>query len=169
MDVEDTGKRVCCTASLVDRDEDLELVDDCFENASTLSEDEKASLYYISGYVTYKEDLCASDTLIEVDHEAGEFTKLVSRGKLKHPPSNLYDLSLYMYTFFKSRSKKCCSKIFIEAYTFIYDCTGYKFDNIQRILSRFNNCFFKGFAKTETDKIKSNKDTKQRKKRKLES
>ena len=40
---------------------------------------------------------------------------------------------------------------------------------IQRILRRFNNCFLKGFAKNETDKIKRKKDTKERKKRKLES
>ena len=52
----------------------------------------------------------------------------------------------------------------MEAYTLIYDCTGYKFVNIQRILRRFNNWFFKGFAKNETEKIKRSKDTKERKK-----
>ena len=104
-DVEETERKICCTGSLVDSDEDLDLVDACFDNASILSEDEKASLYFISGYVTYKEDLSVPETLIEVDQEAAEFTKLVSRGKLKHPPSNLYDMSLYMYTFFKSRNK----------------------------------------------------------------
>ena len=51
-----------------------------------------------------------------------------------------------------------------------YECSGYDFPNINSILSRFNNCFFKGYAKNESDKIKSGKaDTKERKKRKLNS
>ena len=54
-DVVDADRRECCKGTFGDRDEDLELVDDCFENASELSEDEKAALYHISGYVTYKE------------------------------------------------------------------------------------------------------------------
>ena len=98
-----------------------------------------------------------------------EFTKLVSRNKLSHPPSELYDLSLYVYCFFKARSNKCCTKIFLEAYEFIYESTGYSLLNINSILRRFNNCFFKAYASSETSKITVVKDKKQRIKRKLSS
>jgi len=169
-ETEEIEKKDCCTASFIESDEDLELVDTCFENASVLSEDERAALYFISGYIAYKEKISEFDGMLtNSDHDAGEFTKLVSRGKLKHPPTDLYDMSLYLYTFFKSHIKKCCSKIFLEAFTYIYNCTNYEFDNIESILRRFTNCFFKGFVKTETDKIKNDNDTKQRKKRKLDS
>ena len=110
--VVDTNKNECCEGNLDDRDEDLELPDSCFNYASDLSEDEKASLYYISGYVAFKESLTVPD-------DAGEFTEMISRGKLTHPPSTLYDLSLYLYSFFKHRKIKCCSKIFRDAYKYI--------------------------------------------------
>ena len=40
----DTNKNECCQGNFDDRD--LELLDSCFNYASDLSEDEKASLYY---------------------------------------------------------------------------------------------------------------------------
>ena len=95
-DAVDTDKSECCKGNLDDRDEDIEFLEACFDNASDLSEDEKATLYFISGYVTYKEDLAVTDEFINPDHDAREFTEMVSRGKLKYPPSPLYDLSLYI-------------------------------------------------------------------------
>ena len=47
----------CCATKLEDRDEDLELLDDCFNEASNLSDSERSSLYYISGYITFKQQL----------------------------------------------------------------------------------------------------------------
>ena len=152
----DTNKNECCEGNLDDRDEDLELLDSCFNYASDLSEDEKASLYYISGYVAFKESLTIPDDVVISDHDADEFTEMISRGKLTHPPSTLYDLS-HLYSFFKHRKMKCCSKIFRDAYKYKYECSHYDFPNINSILSRFNNCISKGFAKNETDKIKSGK------------
>ena len=92
--VDDTNKNECCEGNLDDRDEDLELLHSCFNYASDLSEDEKASLYYISGYVAFKESLTVPDDVVISDHDAGEFTEMISRGKLTHPPSTLYDLLL---------------------------------------------------------------------------
>ena len=139
--------------NLDDRDEDLELLDSC------------------SGYVAFKESLTFPDGVVVIsDHGAGEFTEMISRGKLTDPPSKLYDLSLSLYSFFKHRKMKCCSKIFRDAYKYIYECSGYDFPNINSILSRFNICFVKAYAKNETDKIKSGKaDKKERKTRKLNS
>ena len=87
--VVDTNKNECCEGNLDDRDEDLELLDSCFNYASDLSEDEKASPYDISGYVAFKESLT----------DAGEFTEMIFRDKLTHPLSTLYDLSQNLYSF----------------------------------------------------------------------
>ena len=109
-----------------------------------MSEEEIATLYFISGYVTFQESISCDEEVLYDDLEASEFTELVSRGKLKHPPHDLFDLSKYIYSFFKSIEKKCCAKIFLEAYQYIYDSTGYEFENIEKIMVRFNNCFLKG-------------------------
>ena len=63
----------CCATNLEDRDEDLELLDDCFNERICLNlrlilhkwvyyiqgatQSERSSLYYISGYITFKEQL----------------------------------------------------------------------------------------------------------------
>ena len=92
---------MCCSGNLDDKDDDLELLDVCFSEASNLSESERSALYYICGYVTFKENLEGSNDVLESN--ASEFTEMVSRGKLKHPTVDLYDLSLYLYCFFKMR------------------------------------------------------------------
>ena len=53
---------------------------------------------------------------------------------------------------------KCCTKIFLQAFKFIYECTGYTFENIDKILRRYVNTFLKGFALEQTDKIRKEKD-----------
>ena len=41
-----------------------------------------------------------------------EFVSMVSRGKLVYPTEELFDLSLYLYSFYKSTdSKNCINKI----------------------------------------------------------
>ena len=102
-------KSECC-GSLQDKDEDLELLDKCFDESCELSEAEMSTLYYISGYVALKEDITCDTEISADDIETSEFTELVSRGKLRHPPH----ASQYIYTFFKTRPNKCCTKIFFR-------------------------------------------------------
>ena len=52
--VNDVSEDECCKGNLEDKDEGLELIDDCFVEASNLSEAERLSLYYICGYATFK-------------------------------------------------------------------------------------------------------------------
>ena len=67
-----------------------------------LTDIERSSLYYISGYVTREEGL--HDSNIEFGNiPASEFTKFLSGGKLSHPPAKLYDLSQYFFCFFKMK------------------------------------------------------------------
>ena len=163
----------CCLANLEDSETDLDLITGCFADASNLSVTEKSTLYYICGYVTYKEGIVcvdANDT-VALPEEA-EFTLKVSRGKLKLPPLNLYDFSQYCYTFFQARKNKCCTKIYLQAFSEIYKYTGYSFENVESIIRRLCNCFFKAFVKRETDILKgkdkkSKQDRRQTKKRRL--
>ena len=170
LDIQQSNEveRSCCVEDLESNDDDIELVDSCFLESSSLNEEERSTLYYISGYVAYKQGLgvAAPDNAYSTD---SEFLTNVSRGKLSHPPGDLFDFSLYCYTFFKARSekKKCCDKIYLQAYKIIYESTDYEFENIDRIIKRFSNSFFKAFVKKECDILKKEKDKKQLKKRKL--
>ena len=154
----------CCSNHV--NDEDLDLVDLCFTESSNLSEVERSALYYKCGYVAFKEML---GTCIATSSSVRtEFLELVSRGKLTHPPFELYDMSLHFYTFFKLREKKCCKGIFIEAYKMIYESTDYEIQNINNIVRHVSNCFFKGFIKKKSHKIRNMID-KSLKKRKLKN
>ena len=69
----------------------------CFSESSNLSDEERSALYFISGYVAFKEKLgvCVPEKLTA----NSEFLQLVSRGKLSHPPQKLFDLSLLLLLF----------------------------------------------------------------------
>ena len=137
----------CCTVDLIDSEPDLDLIDGCLAETENLTVTEKSSLY-IYGYVVFKEDIVCEDSaeVIDLPNEA-EFTLNVSRGKLKLPPINLYDFSQYCYCFFKARKNKCCTKIYLEAFSMIHDFTNYSFENCDSIVRRLCNCFFKAFVK----------------------
>jgi len=166
----DTPELPCCTQNLQSNDEDIELIETSFSQASNIAEDERSALYYIAGYVAFKEnigvDLSENATPLPTE---GEYLELVSRGKLSHPPSDLFDLSMYYYSFFKSRKQKCCQKIFLEAYEEIYISTDYYFEKIESINRRFSNCFFKAFVKKECSEIKNDSQKKNTMKRKLDN
>ena len=83
-----------------------------------------------------KEGLGITEAPNIVDSESLE---TVSRGKLSHPPADLFDLSMYNYAFSKARDKKCCDKTFLQAYQMIYESTVYDFPNIGGINKRFSN------------------------------
>ena len=86
------------------------MIDACFDEVSNLTINEKSTLYCISGYVARKEKLSTSHTSPNLPES--EFTDLVSRGKLVHPPAELYDLSQYLLSFFKIMSAKMLHKTF---------------------------------------------------------
>ena len=53
-------ENVCCISNVEDKDEDIELVESCFKESSNLSDSECSTLYFISGYVAYKENIGVS-------------------------------------------------------------------------------------------------------------
>ena len=42
-----SNENVCCSGDLSDKDEDIEILDYCFSEASNLSESERSSLYFV--------------------------------------------------------------------------------------------------------------------------
>ena len=131
--------------------EDEMLVEAAFTVANNLSSNERSILYFISGYVARKENLKSDPNVIKLTES--EFTELVSRGKLMHPPPLLYHLPQYLFSFFKLSPGKCCSKYFKKGFHLIYTTTEYSFENIHGIMQRYINCFFKAYANKEMDKI----------------
>ena len=48
----------CCQTSLSDKE--MELLNDCFNSASSINEIDRSSAYYIAGYVCHKENLLST-------------------------------------------------------------------------------------------------------------
>ena len=145
----------CCQTSLDETE--LDCLDNCFEMSSKLTESEKSTLYYICGYITHKEgfvqleivtpEVCAPDNI-----KPSEFTRLVSRGQLSHPSEDMYDLSQYLFAYYKSVPVKTCANRLIEASQEISDVAFFDFDT--NVFRRFANCFSKGYAVQSSDKLK---------------
>ena len=137
------GVSLCCKGSLEDKDHDLELLDDCFSEASNLTEAEISTLYYISGCVTYKEDLeTASGNLADLP-PGSEFTNMLSRGKLKHPFSDLYDLSKYFTVFSKRENLSVARKSFFKDFASYIEVVGAIMNKARKFCVDFKY-FFQG-------------------------
>ena len=95
------------------------------------------------------------------DLPESEFTEKLSRGKLSFPPNDLYDLSQYMYSFFKLRKKKGCTKIYLEAFQEIYQFTTCDYSNSNSICRRFVNCFLRHSQRKRTTRSKLQRTKKQ--------
>ena len=148
----------CCQTSL--SDEEMELLNDCFNSASSINEIDRSSAYYIAGYVCHKENLLSTSDDFQPTQPTcpeSEFLDQLSRGKLTHPPSSLYDLGLYLLTYYKHVQDKTCVNRILVAFKEIYVATHFDFPNPESVLKRFVNTFAKAFAKNETEKIAKEK------------
>ena len=96
---------------MADNEEDQEIIDSSFELSTKLTEMEKSTLYYISGYVSFKEGCSVSAPDVPADNS--EFLNYVSRGSLGHPPPDLYDFSQYIYAFSKLKRRNVVHKCFL--------------------------------------------------------
>ena len=64
----------CCSNGLYDSEDDLELIERSFTEASNLTIHEKSTLYYISGYIAQKEGIICSDDYDTTTLPESEFT-----------------------------------------------------------------------------------------------
>ena len=144
-----------CCSEILDESNLLD-IDEYFVASSELSDVESATMYYISGYVTFKEKLEVADiTCEQINAEpCSEFASLISRGKLCHLTEELLDLSFYLYSYFKLHSLKCCTRKVKVAFQLIYEHTGYTFPFVGNIINCYVNCFFKGLETNDKKKTK---------------
>ena len=130
------------------------------------------NIYYIAGYVAHKEEGLNRDDAEKINCNESEFLDLVSRGKLKHPSEDFFDLCLYLFSFYKDSNtdtKSCCTRL-ILSFNLIHDFTTYNIPNRQRVFRRLANYFSKAFAKKVSDQvILDNKKNKSLKRKRISS
>ena len=132
-----------------------------FHACSTLSDLEESSLFFISGYVAFKEGLA-----LQVDDptlfQNSEILSLLSRGKLSYPPAELFELGCILFCYYKNVKKTCIKHVLI-AFNEIYECCQLEYKSHSSILRRFLNCFSKAFSNDECDKLKVERNNVKRK------
>lgn len=161
-------ERSCCSQPLTE--DELDALNESFDTTNKLNEIDRSTVYYVAGYISHKENLNESmdDNCIPADCPDSEFTTQLSRGKLSHPPCNLYDLGLYLLVYYKSVHDKMCLKRILVAFNEIYAASHLEIPNITSVLKRFANTFTKAFATGETEKIVQEKKAKLIKRKRLE-
>ena len=148
----------CCSADL--NENEIFMLDECFQLVDMLTVEEKSVIYYIAGYVAKKDNLAGStDDGHFNETPASEFTSLVSRGKLSHPPDELFDLTCALFSYYK-HVEKTCIKHLLVGFQQIYEAFHLSFESETRILRRLINCFSKAFSKQQSDKIRAEKGKK---------
>lgn len=136
----------CCTMEFTDVE--LIALDDCVFNVSEITDSERSALYFISGYITFKEGLPSQDL---PSAPSSIFTDLVSRGKLSHPPEWLLMFSELCYAIYRNTNCNCgtrLTKLFIHMHDTIYSEFPCDINSISR---RLKNIFFKGFVNNAND------------------
>ena len=143
----------CCIAHLTESE--VELLNICFENSVVITETERSSLYHICGYIAHKGNGLSIDRKDVQSNTASEFTKMVSRGKLAFPKEELFDLSFYLYVYYKSvENKRCTTRRLLKTYEMIHDFTNYDIASHNSVMRRFANCFGKAFSVSSSDRYK---------------
>ena len=71
----------------------------------------------------------------------------------------------YRNTFFlfSKNARENVAQNFLKAFNMIYAMTEYNFPNIESIIRRYINCFFKAYVNKENEKIAVEKDIRQTK------
>ena len=148
----------CCIAPLTESE--VELLNTCFENLVDIMETERSSLYYICGYIAHKENGLSIDRKDVQSNTASEFTKMVSQGKLAFPKEELFDLSFYLYAYYKSVENKRCTTRLLKAFEMIYDFTNYYMPSHNSVMRCFANCFGKAFSVSSSDHLRDKHNSK---------
>lgn len=137
-----------------------------------LSEIEKASLYFICGYVCYKEKLpretCASSSN-GMASRSSEFTRLLSRGRLCQPPEWLLVFACFCYAYFGSSTNSCANRlvcVFQQVFESFIDVQ-VDADRIIGISKRLANSFLKGLVRRGSESARHRTDACSRRLQKL--
>ena len=152
----------CCTQDLTEAD--WNQIDNSFNLAQTIDENERTTLFYIAGYLTFKENLEPRDEPLDIEQSnEADFTRLVSRGKLKYPSEELFYFTVLCYGFFKNSNILCRRKL-ARCIFELYD-TYFTFLCDRSFFTRLVNVFFSGLVRTKSDEFSlSQSDARKRKK-----
>ena len=164
-------QNLCCSKEM--SDDELSVIDSLFERSNSLSDNERSSLYYICGYICFKEGIVNDSESDLLTDESGnrficEFTDLVSRGKLTYPRHDVVYFAFVTYTFFTKDKSIDCGNLLCHRFLYIYESLCFCFPNCLNVCRRLVNCFFKGQVNMSSDELSSSKAAK-RKRQKLNS
>lgn len=154
---EDIHRSDCCESEM--SEEELIMMDESLledVNSEELSEAEKGTLFYISGFIAFKHpDLKRNfSSESEVD-ESSEFTRLVSRGKLSFPSKSLLHFCHIAYKFFRLSSPNRCGNRLLRAFKMLMDSMSFASSNPERVARRLVNIFMKGMVTRDSDLLGS--------------
>ena len=104
--------------------------------------------YYVCGYVSKKSGQASNRAC----SSTSEFTDLVSRGLLNHPPKWLLIFGQFCHANFQS-SDICCVNHLMAAFHLIFDTFDISIDHraLQSITRRFSNCMIRGLVRRDTE------------------
>ena len=137
----------CCATCL--SDDEVSFLDSCPEAVDCLSPEEHASIYYVCGYIAKKTGLASN----RATSTKSEFTDLVSRGLLSHPPNWLFVFGQFCYAFFQSSDIRCVTRLsasFALVFETFFDIS-IDHRNLSSITRRFSNCVLKGLVRRDTE------------------
>lgn len=164
----DHGESECCRAEVSHAD--VRKLDDIHIRVDHLSSEERASIYYICGYIAHKENFPrmpepGRDSL----PEDSEFTALLSRGRLRYPPEWLVVYACFCYTYFLTSKSQCVNyivRVFLLIFESFLDVPVGPIMLVQ-VSRRLSNCFFKGFVRRESEVPRLQTGANERRLRKL--
>lgn len=151
-------------------DFELLIIDDLSGALDSLTHEEKLSLYHISGYITFKDDLQGGTLCSEaMPDPAKAYTDALDRGGLRAPTESLQTMVAYCYLFMKLSSTNSCrkrlTKIFSQLPGMLHINLDVKTPTVRRII----NILMKRFALLKTQQHADKSDSKRRKVTKLSS
>lgn len=147
---------VCCSDPF--KDEELETLDSAIIHADSHSDEENATLYYISGYVAFK--LGANKANEPTEQPASEFTDLVSRGKLSHPVPEMFYFSKIAYKVFLDLqglpAKLTCAKRLKNLLQLLLSSLPIDLEMDQGVCQILSNVFFQGLVAKASSNLINN-------------
>ena len=155
----------CCVEEITSAE--IELLDDLPSLLPTLDNSEFQSLYYICGYIAFKEAIVDEGSAEHPD--CSDFTSFVNRGKLSYPPATLFQFSVSCYAFFKKHGDVfSCLLRLRKMFKLICESFYLSVEPLDPVCRRLSNVFLKGLVTFHDDMIRSQKDEQNsRKKRKF--
>lgn len=133
-------ERECCEQEITSTE--IDLLDDLPDLQEALTSSELQSLFYICGYIAFKEGITYSDENPERP-QCADFISLVNRGKLSYPSQSLFQFSVMCYSFFKEHhSSFSCSRRLVNIFKLINDSANVSVDPLHSICQRLANIFF---------------------------